>query len=86
MKDAVTFSDLEGKIDVLRVECEKCGRSGRYSVANLVAKHGRDARMTDFRTYLTRDCPHKGGASIYNQCGAMFPDLAELWAAGYSRK
>jgi hypothetical protein len=30
---AIIFSDLIGKSDVLRVECAKCGRSGRYRVA-----------------------------------------------------
>jgi hypothetical protein len=26
---AIIFSDLIGKLDVLRIECAKCGRSGR---------------------------------------------------------
>jgi ribosomal protein L44E len=36
-----TFGDIEGKLDVLRVECTKCDRKGRYSVAKLIEKHGR---------------------------------------------
>ena len=27
------FGDIEGKLDVLRVECAKCDRKGRYHVA-----------------------------------------------------
>jgi hypothetical protein len=27
---AIVFGDLIGKLDDLRVSCEKCGRSGRY--------------------------------------------------------
>jgi hypothetical protein len=27
------FADIEGKLDVLRVECTKCARKGRYSVS-----------------------------------------------------
>jgi hypothetical protein len=27
---AIIFRDLVGKLDVLNVECEKCGRFGRY--------------------------------------------------------
>ena len=30
---AIIFSDLIGKLDVLRVACEKCGRNGRYILA-----------------------------------------------------
>ena len=26
------FGDIEGKLDVLRVECTKCERKGRYNV------------------------------------------------------
>jgi hypothetical protein len=29
------FGDIEGKLDVLRVECNKCGRKGRYQVHKL---------------------------------------------------
>ena len=26
----LTFGDIEGKLDVLRVECTRCDRKGRY--------------------------------------------------------
>jgi hypothetical protein len=29
------FGDIEGTLDVLRVECTKCARMGRYSVRRL---------------------------------------------------
>jgi hypothetical protein len=32
------FGDIEGKLDVLRVECTKCARKGRYSVRRLIEK------------------------------------------------
>ena len=37
----LVFGDIEGKLDVLRVECTRCDRKGRYSVAKLIEKHGR---------------------------------------------
>jgi hypothetical protein len=39
---AITFGDIAGKLDVLNVECEKCGRRGRYHVHRLVERHGID--------------------------------------------
>jgi len=33
---AITFSDLVGKLKVLRVDCDRCGRHGRYLVDKLV--------------------------------------------------
>ncbi len=37
---SLTPVDLIGKLDVLRVECEKCGRKGRYRVVPLPAIEG----------------------------------------------
>jgi hypothetical protein len=48
----VIFGDIEGKLDVLRVECTKCDRKGRYSVAKLIEKYGRKQRLP---------FPRKGG-------------------------
>jgi hypothetical protein len=31
----LTFGDIEGKLDGLRVECSKCARKGRYHVHKL---------------------------------------------------
>jgi hypothetical protein len=43
------FGDIEGKLDVLRVECTKCARKGRYSVRKLIEKYGRKANMMKWR-------------------------------------
>jgi hypothetical protein len=37
----LVFGDIEGKLDVLRVECTKCDRKGRYYVHKLIEKYGR---------------------------------------------
>jgi len=39
------LGDIEGKLDVLRVECTKCARKGRYQVHKLIAKYGRRGNM-----------------------------------------
>ena len=40
----LVFGDIEGKLDVLRVECTRCGRKGRYHVRKLIDKYGRRGR------------------------------------------
>jgi hypothetical protein len=42
-----TFGDLVGKLDVLRIECSKCGRFGRYPLHRLIEQRGRDVRILD---------------------------------------
>jgi hypothetical protein len=53
------FGDIEGKLDVLRVECTRCGRKGRYSVRKLIEKYGRKANMMKWKQQLNGDCPKR---------------------------
>jgi hypothetical protein len=41
----ITFGDLVGRLEDLRVACGKCGRAGRYRLERLIAKHGRDVKI-----------------------------------------
>jgi len=54
---AIIFRDLVGKLDVLNVECEKCGRRGRYRLDRLIEQYGIDAKLFDFEPEA--DCPRK---------------------------
>ena len=48
----LVFGDIEGKLDVLRVECTKCGRGGHYGVAKVIEKYGRKGNMMKWRGML----------------------------------
>ena len=45
---AIIFADLIGKLDALRVACDKCGRDGCYGLARLINRCGRDAKVIDW--------------------------------------
>ena len=45
---AIKFSDLIGKLDVLRVTWEKCGRDGRYPLQRLIDDRGRNAKLIEW--------------------------------------
>jgi hypothetical protein len=49
---AIIFSDLTGRLDVLRVACDKCGRAGRYRLSCLIDQRGLDGRLPDWLTRL----------------------------------
>jgi hypothetical protein len=55
----LVFGDIEGKLDVLRVECTKCARKGRYSVAKLIDKYARKANPMKWKEQLNDDCPRR---------------------------
>ncbi len=58
-----TPRDLIGKLDMLHAECAKCDRHGRYSVDQLVARLGLDAKLTDWLSSLSAECLRSGGAT-----------------------
>ena len=72
----MTFGDLDGKLAVLEIVCEKCQRLGRYSVARLIDEHGRDGRLTDWISERRADCALKRSMSY--PCAAKCPDLVRL--------
>ena len=78
---AIIFGDLIGKLDMLRVACETCGRNGRYR--RLIEMRGRDAKVIDWLDKLTAGCPKKLARNLNDPCGARCQDLARvLYATG----
>jgi hypothetical protein len=75
---AIIFSDLIGKLDVLRVACDKCGRDGFYGLGRLVHQRGRDAKLIDWLDELTAECPKKIAHNMNDPCGARCRDLARV--------
>ena len=75
---AILFSDLIGKLDVLNVACEKCGRAGRYPLRRLIDNRGRDAKVIDWLSELPADCPKNLAHDMNDPCGAKCPDLPKV--------
>ena len=75
---ATIFSDLIGKLDVLRVSCDKCGRDGCYGLGRLLEKRGRDAKLVDWLEELTAECAKKRARNMNDRCGARCPELPKV--------
>jgi hypothetical protein len=60
-------------LDVVRIECERCGRAGSYALARLIERFGADAAMPDVLVELAQ-CGRR--ANFSRPCGARFTDLA----------
>ena len=74
----IIFRDLVGRLDMLRVDCAKCGRSSRYSVSMLVRTLGADSKLIDWVDTLTVDCPRRLAGNPSDACSATCPDFAML--------
>jgi hypothetical protein len=71
------FGDIDGKLDVLRVECTKCDRRGRYHVHKLIEKYGRMGNLMNWREMLNADCPKRDGR-LNDRCDLVCPDLPKV--------
>jgi hypothetical protein len=74
---AIIFGDLIGKLDMLRVERPKCGRSGRYRLADLLMRYGRNEKIFAFTNDVTTDCARKQARSDSDPCGDC-PDRPKM--------
>jgi len=69
MRDhAHTLSDF--RVPTLSIECEPCGRRGRYNVAGLIEKYG-DAKLPELR-HVLGNCPKAKSFSIHDQCKVRY--------------
>ena len=72
------FRDIAGKLDVLRIECDRCGRRGRYRVDRLVKKYGIDAKLFAWSDEVTADCPRKIAKNLSDMYGPRCTALAKV--------
>jgi hypothetical protein len=75
---AIIFRDIVGKLDVLRIECDKCGRRGLYHLDRLIERYGIEAKLFDWTDEITADCPRKQAVNLNDICGARCPDLPKV--------
>jgi hypothetical protein len=75
---ATIFSDLIGKLDVLRVSCGTCERDGCFGLARLINQRGRDAKLIEWLDELTATCPKKIARDMNDPCGARCPDWPKV--------
>jgi hypothetical protein len=72
----LVFDDIEGELDVLRVECTWCGRKGRYHEAD---REIRTPRPHDEMAHqLNGDCSKRDAAQLHERCDLICPDLPKV--------
>ena len=77
-RGSLTFGDIEGKLDVLRVECTRCDRRGLYLVRKLIERHGRNGNLMVWRDMLNADCPKRDATGLHDRCDMVCPDLPKV--------
>jgi hypothetical protein len=78
----LTFGDIAGKLHMLQIECTRCARKGRYSVAKLLVEHGHRGNMSKWVSDLRGDCPKRNAAHLNERCDLICPDLPKALVGG----
>jgi len=78
MRTYLTFGDLEGKLDMLPIECSRYQRKGRYSVAKLIEKYERRGNMMKWKEQLNGDCPKRDAHELHGRWDLICPDLPKV--------
>jgi hypothetical protein len=60
---------------MLRIECAKCGRAGRYRFADLITRYEKLFAFTDD---VTANCTRGQARSDSDPCGAICLDLPRV--------
>jgi hypothetical protein len=70
---SLTLADVANHTAVLAVACSRCERTGRYSLATLIARHGVQFAIPDLLRELSADFPRRQSVSAYDLCGGALP-------------
>jgi hypothetical protein len=49
-----SLGEAAATLDMLRLECAKCGRAGRYRIDRLIERYGSDIALPDLRHELAQ--------------------------------
>jgi len=83
--------DIVGKLDVLNVECDKCGRRGRYHLHRLIERYGIDTKLFDWSVEITADCPRRhyhaeGALTRIDEALALAGETGEHWSDAFPHR
>jgi hypothetical protein len=79
MQTEITLARVAERLAMLEIGCRKCERLGRLSVARLIEEHGAGKGLNELLGTLAADCPRQNAHSIYDRCGACYPQLSSLF-------
>jgi len=79
LSTVITLAKIAPKLTMLEIACTKCDRYGRLSVTRLIAEHGEDMALPELKEVLAADCPRQRATSLYDRCGAYYPQLPRLF-------
>ena len=81
-RGSITLGELQGKLTMLEVNCHRCERRGRVSLARLIDEHRADTGLPNSWESLACDCPNARTTVVHNRCAIYYPQLPALFLPG----
>ena len=76
MRTSITLRDcLAAGLTHLTIECARCDRRGRLSLARLLREHGADTGVREVWETLIGDCPRRDARQPWERCDLLCRDL-----------
>ena len=69
---AGSFQLRDYPTELVRLSCEKCGRSGQYRKQKLIERYGADIRLPDLREEIAQCWRH---GQMHDACMVRYVDL-----------
>jgi hypothetical protein len=79
MSGSIVLGDVAQRAKVLAVACSRCELTGRYLVADLVARHDASMSIPLLLRILSVNCPKQPADPHDDLCGIHCPDLPALF-------
>ena len=81
MQTEITLGRVADHLAMLEIGCRKCERHGRLRVARLIEEYGAEKGLNELLATLAADCPRHNAHSIYDRCGACYPQLSTIFTS-----
>jgi hypothetical protein len=65
-------------LDVLDVECDRCGRRGRHHLRRLIQRYGIETKVFEWSDEIMADRRRKQAPTLNDQCGARSSNLPRV--------
>jgi hypothetical protein len=77
----ISLGRIAERLNVLVVQCDRCGRRRQYPLWKLIVKYGADASIEPLQNEITAECPRRTDPTVEPGigCAPLCPDLSKVF-------
>ena len=77
----ISLGRIAEQLNVLVVQCDRCGRRGQYPLWKLMVKYGADTSIEPLQNEITAECQMRTDQTVElgNGCAPLCPDLSKVF-------